>query len=170
MWQIARYETTYSYPAESQDAATQPAREVTTAPASGMSSSPAWLRTATMWAGGIHGRVAIRILLDTSSQQRFVLQDVSHQLSLQCIGTGFGVCTFGKSNRSGQYQGRRVTLTLCGRVESKKLVLHALEVQDVCTVRVRQLTVPWLLLCVIAICLYMVPQKKTNLNTWRSVC
>ncbi|KAL1444837.1 hypothetical protein MTO96_045373 [Rhipicephalus appendiculatus] len=72
---------------EPREAVTQREKRVTTAPASSARSSSVLLQTATVWASGTRGRVAVRLLLDTGSQRTFIRKDLSQQLHLSCTGT-----------------------------------------------------------------------------------
>ncbi|KAL1473916.1 hypothetical protein MTO96_038369 [Rhipicephalus appendiculatus] len=121
--------------AETQEAATQREKRVTTAPASSTRSSSVLLQTATVWASGNHGRVPVRLLLDTGSQRTFIRKDLSQQLRLSCTGTEeVDVFTLGGSNHPRHYQCRRVNVMLCGRMEPIDVDLEVLEVPEICTV------------------------------------
>ncbi|KAL3195289.1 hypothetical protein MRX96_015768 [Rhipicephalus microplus] len=99
------------------------------APASSTHSSSVLLQTATDWAFRTDGRVPVRLLVDTGSQQTFLRKDISQQLHLSCAVTEeVDVFTFGSSKHPQYYLRRRANVTLCGCTESIDVNLEALEI------------------------------------------
>ncbi|KAL3191998.1 hypothetical protein MRX96_018117 [Rhipicephalus microplus] len=99
-----------------------------------MRSSSLLFQGGRVWAFGTGGCVPVSLLLDTCSEQTFILKDTLQQLRLSCTRTNeVDVFTFGRSNHPQHYQYRRINVTLCGRVELIDVDLEALELPGVCT-------------------------------------
>ncbi|KAH8027001.1 hypothetical protein HPB51_001316 [Rhipicephalus microplus] len=93
-----------------------------------MRSSSLLFQGGRVWAFGTGGCVPVSLLLDTCSEQTFILKDTLQQLRLSCTRTNeVDVFTFGRSNHPQHYQYRRINVTLCGRMELIDVDLEALE-------------------------------------------